>query len=143
MSADAAERYIAFWQGLSADTLDRLPDFMAPDIHFRDPFNDLRGLPAVAAAFAKIYGMIRDVRIDIHDRAFGTRPSDHTICYLRWTFAYTLRSGKRLSIEGMSEIHFAADGRAAKHIDHWDAAGQVYETLPLVGPLLRAIRRRI
>jgi len=143
VSVDAADRYAAFWQSLSLSSLDRLPKFMMPDIHFRDPFNDLRGLPAVAKAFAKLYGMIRDVDVVIHDRAFGTAHLDGSVCYLRWTFAYSLRSGKQLSIDGMSEVHLTADGRAAIHIDHWDAAGQVYEKFPVIGPILRTIRRRI
>lgn len=143
MSAEAADRYIAFWRGLSTESLDRLPEFMTPDVHFSDPFNDLRGLASVKAAFTKIYAMIEDVDITVHDRAFGTGSSEHSVCYVRWTFAFAVRSGKRLSIEGMSEIHLNADELVVEHIDHWDAAGQVYETLPLLGPLLRAIRRRI
>ena len=143
MSVEAAERYVAFWQALSSETLDRLPEFMAPDIHFRDPFKDLHGLPQVTAAFGRIYRMIRDVDITVHDRAFGGDASAGSVCYLRWTFAYTLRSGRRLTIEGMSEIRFGADGLATEHIDQWDAAGQVYEKLPLIGALLRMIRRRI
>ena len=143
MSVEAAERYIAFWRALSAETLDRLPEFMAPDIHFRDPFNDLHGLEEVRATFGRIYGMIRDIEITVHDRAFGAAKPEGEVCYLRWTFAYTLRSGKRLSIEGMSEVRFAENGLAIEHLDHWDAAGQVYEKLPLIGALLRMIRRRI
>ncbi len=143
MNAEAAERYVAFWQALSAETLDRLPEFMAPDMHFRDPFKDLHGLPQVTAAFDRIYRMIRDVEITVHDRAFSAEAPAGAVCYLRWTFAYTLRSGKRLSIEGMSEVRFAENGLATEHIDHWDAAGQVYEKLPLIGWLLRLIRRRI
>jgi hypothetical protein len=42
----------------------------------------------------------------------------------------------------MSELRFAADGRVREHIDHWDAAAQVYERLPLIGGLMRLIRRR-
>jgi len=43
--------------------------------------------------------------------------------------------------EGMSDVHFAPDGRVADHQDHWDAAAQFYGRLPLVGPLLRWLGR--
>ena len=143
VNADAAVRYAAFWQSLSVDTLDRLPEFMSPDIHFRDPFNDLHGLAAVEATFAKLYGLIDDIDVAVHDTAMGKTSSDTTIWYLRWTFAYRLRSGKNLSIEGVSEVYLRADGRASVHIDHWDAAGQVYEKFPIIGSVLRLLKRRL
>ena len=37
----------------------------------------------------------------------------------------------------------AADGRIARHRDYWDAAGELYEKLPLLGTLMRWLRRRI
>ena len=43
----------------------------------------------------------------------------------------------------MSELHFDEAGTLRAHIDHWDAAGQLYEKLPGIGWLLRRIRRRL
>jgi hypothetical protein len=65
--------------------------------------------------------------------------------YVRWRFEATARGrgAAPLVIEGMSEIELAPDGRIAAHIDHWDAGRQVYERVPLLGWLLRRIRRRI
>lgn len=62
--------------------------------------------------------------------------------FLRWELDSALK-GKPYRIIGMSEVSFAADGRVNKHIDHWDAARQFYEKLPLVGGLLRIIRSRL
>jgi len=53
------------------------------------------------------------------------------------------KGGLSLSFAGMSELTFTADGKVARHIDHWDASKAFYEKLPLVGALLRAIRRRV
>ena len=139
MSAAAADAYVAFWQALSADTLGGMDAVMAPDFRFADPFNDVRGLEAVRRQFAHTYRRLRDVEITVHDRAV----SGPTL-YLRWTFAFRLRPGGRTwSLEGMSEVRFGPDGKALAHIDHWDAAGQVYEHLPILGPLIRLIRRRM
>ncbi|MEM7443427.1 MAG: nuclear transport factor 2 family protein [Pseudomonadota bacterium] len=143
MNADLIDRYVEFWQALSADRLDSLSDFMTQDIHFSDPFNDLRGLAAVRETFSSLYAKIHDVDVTVHDKAISTASSAPTVCYLRWTFAFSLKSGRRMSIEGVSEVHLEPDGRASVHIDHWDAAGQMYEKFPLIGPVLRAIRKRI
>ena len=139
VTAETADAYAAFWQALSADTLDGMDAVMAPDFRFVDPFNDVQGLEAVRRQFAHTYRRLHAVHITVHDRAV----SGPTL-YLRWTFAFQMRAGGRnWSLEGMSEVRFGADGRALSHIDHWDAAGQVYEHLPVLGTLIRLIRRRL
>ncbi len=45
-------------------------------------------------------------------------------------------------IDGMSEIRFRADGRVAEHLDHWDAAEQLYERVPVLGTLIRLVKRK-
>ena len=43
----------------------------------------------------------------------------------------------------MSEVTLAEDGRVLAHIDHWDPAAQLYERVPVLGAVLRMIRRRL
>jgi hypothetical protein len=43
----------------------------------------------------------------------------------------------------MSEVQFDEAGSVRAHIDHWDAAGQLYEKLPVIGWILRRIRARL
>ena len=40
-------------------------------------------------------------------------------------------------------VKFAPDGRISEHIDHWDAAAQFYERIPVLGWLIRKVRRRL
>ena len=134
-----AERYARFWEGLSADTLDGMADVMAPGVRFRDPFNDVRGLDRVRQVFAETYRRLSDVEVRVSDVAAGREA-----CYLRWSFGYRIgRRSRRWQLAGMTEIRFDDDGRVAAHIDHWDAAQQVYEKLPLIGAMLRLLRARI
>ena len=76
-----------------------------------------------------------DPRFAIADSAVGAE-----IGCIRWRFTGSVR-GREVEIDGMSELRFAPDGRIREHVDHWDAAGQVYARLPLVGRLIRALRR--
>jgi len=135
----AVDRYVAFMRSLGPDSLDRLDEGLTEDARFCDPFNDVAGLPSVRRVFEHTYRMLRDVEIEVSDRAIvGNR------CYLRWVFRYRLARSRRVwAVVGVTELHFAPDGRVRAHIDHWDAAGQIYEKLPVVGPLLRGIRRRL
>lgn len=44
-------------------------------------------------------------------------------------------------IRGATHIRFAADGRVEFHRDYWDAAEELYEKLPVLGTLMRGLKR--
>ncbi len=133
------EDYIDFLQSLTAERTGDLRKYCAPDVRFRDPFNDVRGVDAYVRVLDDMFEKLADVRFSVSHHA-----RDRAICYLRWKLEY--RSGPsaaRETIIGVSELHCREDGLIAEHIDHWDAASQLYERIPLIGAVLRAIRRRI
>jgi steroid delta-isomerase len=40
-------------------------------------------------------------------------------------------------------VRFGPDGRVTYHRDYWDAAGELYAKLPVVGPLMRYLARKM
>jgi steroid delta-isomerase len=140
MQDDSLQRYTAFFESLRPDNLEQLSSIMTDDIHFVDPFNDVRGLEAVIKIFRHMFSSLEDPRFTVTHAAMsgGQQPRG----LIRWDLNSALK-GKPYHIVGMSEIGFAADGRACLHIDHWDAAAQFYARLPVVGWLLRTIRSRL
>jgi hypothetical protein len=46
-------------------------------------------------------------------------------------------------IHGATHLRFAPDGRIAYHRDYWDAANELYAKLPLIGPVMRWLRRKL
>jgi steroid delta-isomerase len=134
------QRYARFFEQLSADNLTQLATVMTEDIHFIDPFNDVRGLKQVEKVFAHMFDSLENARFTVSH--MGMSDNEQPLGFLRWELNASLR-GQPYPIIGMSEVSFAADGRVSLHIDHWDAARQFYERLPLVGGLLRAIRSRL
>lgn len=131
--------YIAFFENLTPGDLGRFEEVFTPDAQFRDPFNDAHGIAAVRRVFEKMFEDVDGHSFKVFDHAIaGDR------AYLNWEFTLTPK-GKTETwpIKGMSTIQFRADGKALAHIDHYDAAGQIYEKIPLIGAVLRAMRRRI
>ena len=140
MVSDAAvAEYIAFFENLTPADLKRFEEVFAPDARFRDPFNDARGVTAVRRVFEKMFEDVETHSFKVLDHAVaGDR------AYLNWEFRLTPRGKTEVwPIEGMSVITFREDGKVTAHIDHYDAAGQIYEKIPLIGAVLRGIRRRI
>jgi len=43
---------------------------------------------------------------------------------------------------GASHLLLDADGRITSHRDYWDAAEELYEKLPVLGALMRILKRR-
>jgi len=134
------QRYAEFFEQLTVENLSRLSTVMTEDIHFVDPFNDVRGLKPVEKIFRHMFDSLQNARFTVSHTAMAD--SDKALGFLRWELDCTLR-GKTYRIVGMSEVGFANDGRVNLHIDHWDAAQQFYEQLPLIGGLLRIIRSRL
>jgi hypothetical protein len=65
-------------------------------------------------------------------------------CFLSWDFVFRMRrfSSDEQTIHGGSHLKLAEDGRILVHRDYWDAAEELYEKLPLVGGLMRWLKRR-
>ena len=59
---------------------------------------------------------------------------------MTWRFDCVIR-GRLWQIEGSTHLVFGADGRVVEHRDYWDAAEQLYEKLPLIGGVLRLLKR--
>ncbi|MBW6508769.1 MAG: hypothetical protein K0A94_04400, partial [Desulfuromonadales bacterium] len=53
-----------------------------------------------------------------------------------------LNRGAEVEVPGISYLHIAADGRVDEHRDYFDLGALLYERLPLLGPLVRAVKRR-
>jgi len=134
---EAVRSYIRYYDDLRPETVDGIDALVAPDVRFKDPFNDVRGRDKLRAIFADMFTVLQAPRFVVRDHAVSGRTA-----YLRWGFDFTLR-GRAYNIEGMSEVRFDEAGLVVEHIDHWDAAEQVYEHIPGLGALIRLVKRRM
>ncbi|MBK7659424.1 MAG: nuclear transport factor 2 family protein [Betaproteobacteria bacterium] len=113
----------------------------APDATFRDPFNEVAGLPAIQAIFRHMYEPLVDPRFVILETI---EEGDRLV--LTWDMLFRIRKYQpevERKIHGLSLLRFGPDGRVAVHRDYWDAAGELYSQLPLVGPLMRFLAKKM
>lgn len=141
MSAGALANLKAFWEGLTPERLAGIDAVYAPDAYFRDPFNEVRGVKELERIFGHMYETLDEPRFTITETILeGER------AVLIWDFDFRVKSWKpRVTqrIHGLSVVRFGPDGRVEHHRDYWDAAGELYAKLPLVGPLMRFLARRM
>jgi len=135
----AARRYAAFLERVAPDNLGELRELTAPDVRFKDPFNDVRGQERMIRVFADLFEVARDVRFEVREIACNDRA-----CFILWDFACTPRRARQTwHFRGVSEVRVDDGGRVALHIDHFDAGGQFYARLPVIGALVRFVQRRL
>lgn len=138
-SLQHAEAYAHFFEQLRPDTPNaRYASYFEPDVYFEDPFHSLEGLEALQAMFARMFAHLDTPVFNVKE---VTAHDD--IAYLRWDFSYHTHHDGVRHFEGVSRVRFAPSGKAAEHIDYWDAARHVYEQLPVLGRLIAFVRRRI
>jgi steroid Delta-isomerase len=133
-------RVIDFFERLTPEDVTRLGEIYTADARFKDPFNEVQGLPAVEAVFSHMYRVLEGPRFVI---LVAVAEGDQ--CFLTWDFRFRFRRfdrGTDQCVRGATHIVFARDGRIALHRDYWDAAEELYEKLPAVGTLMRWLKRR-
>lgn len=132
---------VDFYRHLSPASLAQLPRFYASQARFKDPFNEVQGLPAIEQIFRHMFRALEQPRFEIL-RALADEAGAPRQAYITWVFHFR-RSGRDFSICGVTEFDFDAAGRVSRHRDHWDAAGELYAKLPLIGPPMRWLARQL
>ena len=137
---EAIERLVQFFEQLQPKDLQRLPDIYAPEARFKDPFNEVQGLPAIEGIFAHMFEALDSPHFIVTERIVQDNR-----CFLVWDFRFRFKRFDTTSwqtVRGGTHLIFNDAGLVTLHRDYWDAAEELYEKLPLVGGLMRWLKRR-
>lgn len=133
-------RYLQALETLAPATLEAYGLLLADDVRFADPFQDVHGRDRAKAVFAHMFTVLDDVQFRVRRHAWSV--DGHG--FAAWDMTGVWRkSGRPWRLAGVSEIFLNTAGQVTAHVDYWDAARSFYEGLPLLGGVLRAIRRRV
>jgi hypothetical protein len=130
---------VTFFEGLKPDDLARLGTIYSPGVRFKDPFNEVIGVEAVAAIFRHMFATLDSPRFVVHEVLVQRQQA-----FLSWDFRFRMRRFDRSEqrIRGGSHLRFGPDGRITEHRDYWDAAEELYEKLPLLRALMRWLKKK-
>ncbi len=139
MNSDAAlARLVHFYETLTPGTLGReLARVYAPEASFKDPFNEVQGLGAISGIFEHMFTRVAAPRFVVH-----VKMRQDMDAFLTWSMLFETDDGP-MCIRGASHVQFNAQGLVLMHRDYWDAAEELYEKVPLVGGLMRFLKRRV
>ena len=133
------QRVIDAFEALQPADVARLGELYTPNARFKDPFNEIQGVPAIQRVFEHMFVALDGPRFVIREAV-----CEGDQCFLTWDFLFRMRSLRKdeQTVRGSTHLRFAADGRIEWHRDYWDAAEELYEKLPGLGALMRWLKRR-
>lgn len=139
MTEPRITRIVTLFEQLTPADIDRLGQFYTADARFKDPFNEVQGVPAIQQVFRHMYASLHEPRFVVRDVIVQ---GDQ--CFLSWDFVFRFKrfSNELQTVRGGSQLQLDPIGLITLHRDYWDAAEELYEKLPLIGSLMRWLKKR-
>ncbi len=137
---ESVDRIVQAFETLSPASVARLDAIYVPDAAFKDPFNEVQGLPEIQRIFAHMFEALVQPRFVVTQRLVQGQQ-----CFLCWEFHFAFKQtniGQPQCIFGATHLTLDESGRIATHRDYWDAAEELYEKLPWIGGLMRWLKKR-
>jgi len=133
------DNFINIYSQLSVDNLELLDSLYHQDIIFIDPMHSLQGLDELRNYFTNLYTNLVSCDFNIVQTI---NEGNQAAIYWKMTFCHpTLNKGQEVEVFGSSHIQ-GTDGKVTYHRDFVDLGSMLYEHIPVVGKLIRYIKRR-
>ena len=129
-----------FFETLSPQSITQLHTIYAAQARFKDPFNEVHGLPEIERIFRHMYVALNQPHFVITGQLV-----DGQQAFLTWEFRFHFKRFDTTTLQtvrGGSHVVFNEQGLVTLHRDYWDAAEELYEKLPLVGGVMRWLKKR-
>lgn len=132
------ERLVTFYSALQPEHLAQIEQLYTADARFKDPFNEVQGVAAIRGIFEHMFHRLDHPRFVVTQQVV-----DDDRAFLVWDFHFSFRGeATPRTIRGGSFLRCTPDGRVSDHRDYWDAAEELYEKIPVLGAVMRWLKRR-
>ena len=140
LALDNFRRFFADFSPAKIESL--LEQTYAPEVWFNDTLKTVRGTGPLKHYLSESASAVDACRVEIHDISHNGS-GDYLV---RWSMMIRFKRFKRgqdTHSIGVSHLRFDRDGRVLLQQDYWDAAQGLFEHVPLLGAMIRAIKRRL
>ncbi|SCK26050.1 nuclear transport factor 2 family protein [Vogesella sp. LIG4] len=135
--SDPLACHLDWFASLSPQALTRIDRVYAAGARFQDPFHELHGREAIRQVYARMFRHLARPRFVI-----GAVLRQGDAAFVSWDFHFAWH-GRQQQIHGGTLLRLDSAGLICEHRDYWDAAAGVYEQLPVLGWLLRRLKRHM
>jgi ketosteroid isomerase-like protein len=135
------EKFSSFYTNLASMQVNELANIYNKDVVFIDPIAKHEGLSAVESYFTKLLSNSQHCDFTIHSKQLN----DSNNCTVTWTMKFTsskMNKGKPISVDGITMLVIEND-KITYHRDYYDLGQMLYENVPLLGLIIKRIRRSL
>ena len=136
----AVDHFIRIFDALDRDHISLVSELYTEDIEFIDPVHRLRGLAQVEDYFRRLYDGVDSCRFRWQDVV----TSGNQAC-ITWTMSMVhrrFRPGIEVTMPGISHLRLEGT-KVSRHQDYFDMGVLIYERIPLLGGILRSIKKKL
>ncbi len=136
----ATAQLAEFFEKLTPESVAQLPNIYDAQARFKDPFNEVQGLAEIERIFRHMY-----VALDGPHFVITGQLVDGAQAFLTWEFRFRFKRFDTQTLQvvrGGSHLVFNDQGLVTLHRDYWDAAEELYEKLPLLGGVMRWLKKQ-
>lgn len=136
----ATAQLAEFFEKLTPESVAQLPNIYDAQARFKDPFNEVQGLAEIERIFRHMY-----VALDGPHFVITGQLVDGVQAFLTWEFRFRFKRFDTQTLQvvrGGSHLVFNDQGLVTLHRDYWDAAEELYEKLPLLGGVMRWLKKQ-
>lgn len=132
-------KFQRIYAGLTVANLADLNDIYSQDIHFVDPFHSVRGREEFMRYMKSTYDGVATCTFTYED---VIEAEGRALVAWKMRMRHRIfRPQEEVVLRGASRLHFT--NVITFQEDYYDGGAMIYERLPLVGGLVRAIKRRL
>jgi ketosteroid isomerase-like protein len=139
MTSQHIQRVIDQFENLAPNSIDALVALYSKDAFFKDPFNEVKGHADIRYIFTHMFTQVKNPHFVIKN----TLENGSHACLI-WEFIFQLKQSSEINqaIRGCTWMTFNEELLITEHRDYWDAAEELYEKIPVLGALMRWLKKR-
>jgi hypothetical protein len=139
MTTALIDDFCRVYQGLDKNNLSQLGLVYSDNINFIDALHNLKGLDQLSDYFSHLYGHLLYCNFNIEEVI-----QEEGKASIIWTMQYAhpkINKGKAIFVNGSSHLKF--NEKIYYHRDFLDMGQMLYEHLPLLGGVIRTLKKRV
>jgi limonene-1,2-epoxide hydrolase len=136
--SQAVKNFVAYFEKLSDNKDYDLGQLYDDNIVFQDPVKIIRGLPNLKAYFYELNSNVENGYLEI----LSTNITEQQ-AFVEWKMHITAKKPvkKNVTASGISVLHF--NDKITSQRDYFDAGELFYEHIPLLGSIIRFLKRKL
>jgi limonene-1,2-epoxide hydrolase len=149
---DAIRKFESFYTDLASMKIEELADIYSSDVTFIDPIAAHSGISSVESYFSKLLHNAKYCTFAIHsiDKTSSINSESAAVIstsayFVTWRMAFTstrMKNGQAIQVDGITQLKIEHN-KIIYHRDYYDLGQMVYENVPLLGSVIKRIKRTL